>query len=822
LENLPSTLIALGLLASSVIPMGIALRLARHQDPRTLAPLLISRARRLGPLFGLLAAISLWVGAYALELLLNDRSLSVWMHRLVFVGVALTPPAVVLTALEATERRPGRSWDRLLWGLLLPVPVVTVLLTLTNDHQALFWAPGELLQVGALSPIGTVHGPWYWVHTAFSYVCMAIGFALLVHHYMGSSRRPSEAPAVAIAFLIPWAANALHVLFGVGSSIDLTPAAFIVTGVLIYRLVRRDILAEVLPIARAKVLETLDDAVLVLDEDDRILDSNRRALAILEELQPELELSPPPCLVDCWPALAALLAEDDPRSRGITIPSATGATRSLELWVTQLPAHNDLGELRAVALRDVTDRRRAEFELIRSAYYDALTGLPNRKRFFDNLGAALRAAGEQGHCLALLLLDLDQFKLVNDTRGHAAGDAVLRTVAAQLLRGIRGSDIVARITPEEQAPEIGRLGGDEFAIVLPRIASAQDAGDVAGRLLNALEEPSEDCPDAADSPSSSASIGIAIFPEDGRDAETLLKHADAALYHAKEHGGNHYQYSHPRLSRVAERRAAIDRELRRAIGSDQLRLVYQPKVRMSGGELTGVEALLRWSNPELGNVPPAEFIPIAEKTGLIRPLGRWVIDQTCRQVRAWRDLGLSVPPVAVNVSSLQLGNPGFLKEFTDSLRRHELRPDALEIEITEHTLLENDESSFVALRDLRAIGVPIALDDFGTGYSALACLNQFDIDVLKIDGSLLAGIDEDRRAFGVVSSLIGLAHVLSMRVVAEGVEREEPAEILNDLGCDEVQGFLYSQPLPPGELSALLRSEITPRLPTTTTKPDQS
>ena len=821
MENFPSTLIAFGLLASSLIPIGIALRLGRRRDPSTLSPLLISRARRLAPLFGLLAAISLWVGAYALELLLNDHLLSVWMHRLVFVGVAVTPPAVLLTALEASGRRLGPSGERLLWSLLAPIPAVTILLTLTNDHQALFWAPGQLVRVGALSPLDTAHGPWYWIHTAFSYACMAAGFALLAHHYARSNRPLGEAPAVAVAFLLPWSTNALHVLFGVGSSVDLTPAAFIVTGVLLYRLVRRDILAEVLPVARAEVLETLDDAVLVLDEDDRILDSNRCALGILEELQPDLELSPPPSLADCWPALAALLAEGDPRSRGITIRNSTGATRSLELWVTQLPAHSELGNLRAVALRDVTDRLRAEFELMRSAYYDNLTGLPNRKRFFDNLGAALRAAGERGHCLALLLLDLDQFKLVNDTRGHAAGDAVLRTVAAQLLRGMRGSDIIARIAAEDQGPEIGRLGGDEFAIVLPRIASAQDAGDVAARLLKALEEPSQDCSDVTDSPSASASIGIAVFPDDGRNAETLLKHADVALYHAKEQGGNHFQYSHPRLSRIAERRAAIDRELRRAIGSDQLRLVYQPKIRMSGGELAGLEALLRWSNPELGNVPPGEFIPIAEKTGLIRPLGRWVIDQACRQVRAWRDTGLSVPSVAVNVSSLQLGNPGFLEELTDSLRRHQLRPNALEIEITEHTLLKNDESTFVALRDLRAIGVPIALDDFGTGYSALACLNQFDIDVLKIDGSLLEGIEEDRRAFGVVSSLIALAHVLSMKVVAEGVEREEPAEILNELGCDEVQGFLYSEPLPPNELSAFLRSELAPQLPFTTTKPDE-
>jgi diguanylate cyclase (GGDEF)-like protein len=486
--------------------------------------------------------------------------------------------------------------------------------------------------------------------------------------------------------------------------------------------------------------------------------------------------------------------------------------------VTQHQAHHQLGVLRAVVLRDVTDRHRAELELIRSAHYDSLTGLPNRKRFFDHMAAALHAAGERGYCLAVLLLDLDQFKLVNDTRGHAAGDDLLRTVAAQLLRSIRGSDIVARIATEDQGPEIGRLGGDEFAIVLPRIASAQDAGDVAGRVLKGVEEGSRNRDDAA--ASASASIGIAIFPDDGRDAEALLKHADVALYHAKERGGNQYQYSHARLARIAERRAAIARGLRQAIEAEQLRLVYQPRIRLCDGEVSGLEALLRWSNPELGNVSPGEFIPISEKTGLIRPLGRWVIDRASRQIGDWREAGLSVPPVSVNVSSLQLGSPGFLDDFTDSLRRHELRPEDVEIEITEHALLENDENTFVALRDLRAIGVPIALDDFGTGYSALACLNRFHIDVLKIDGSLLEGIDENPRAAGVVSSVIALAHSLSMKVVAEGVEREESAEILSQLGCDEVQGFLYSEPMPPSELSSFLLSERVSDFPFTTVKPD--
>jgi len=436
------------------------------------------------------------------------------------------------------------------------------------------------------------------------------------------------------------------------------------------------------------------------------------------------------------------------------------------------------------------------------------------------MAAALEAASRRGHCLAVLILDLDQFKLVNDTRGHAVGDVLLRSVAAQLLRSIRGTDTVARIIAEDQGAEIGRLGGDEFAIVLPRIASPQDAGDVAGRILRTLEEPSGDSDDSSEPARVSASIGIAIFPDDGRDSGTLLKHADVALYSAKEQGGNHYQYFHARLNRMAQRRAAIDQQLRRAIGSDQMRLVYQPKLRLSGGEVAGLEALLRWSNPELGNVPPAEFIPIAEKAGLIRPLGRWVIEEACRQIQAWREAGLFVPPVAVNVSSLQLADPRFLEAVTESLRRHQLLPSDLEIEITERTLLENDESTFVTLRDLRAIGVPIALDDFGTGYSALACLNRFDIDVLKLDGSLLEGVDENQRAAGVVSSVIALAHSLSMKVVAEGVEREEAAGILGELGCDEVQGFLYSEPLPPSELSSYLRGEPSSRIPFPALKPD--
>ena len=241
MENATTTLIAVGMLASCIFPLGIALRLSRHRDPHTLAPLLISRTRRLAPLFAFLTAISLWVGAYALELLLDDFLLSVWMHRLVFVGVVLTPPAVLLAALEATGRRLGRTGETFLWSLLVPIPAISILLTLTNDHQALFWTPGALHRVGALTPLGTVHGPWYWVHTAFSYSCVIAAFLLLAHRYIRSNRRLGEAPAVAVAFLIPWAANALHVFFHVGASIDLTPPAFVITGVLLYRIMHRDI-----------------------------------------------------------------------------------------------------------------------------------------------------------------------------------------------------------------------------------------------------------------------------------------------------------------------------------------------------------------------------------------------------------------------------------------------------------------------------------------------------------------------------------------------------------------------------------------------------
>ena len=820
MQSVAPTLIAIGMLASCALLLGTALRLVRMRDPRTLAPLLIGRTRRVAPLCGVLGGIAIWVGCYALELLLHDRLLSVWMHRLMYVGVVVTPPAMLLVALEARGHELGRFGERLLWALLLPVPVIGVLLSLTNDHQALFWAPGEDLQVGSLTPIGTVHGPWFWVHTAFNYACLAAAFAMLARHYWGGKRRLFEATTLLLAFAVPWVANALHVFLRVGSPLDLTPAGFVLTGVLLYRLTHRDVLAEVLPAARSSVLEMLDDAVLLVDEDDRILDANRSALAILRELQPGFELSPPPLLPDSWPALARLLEQGHPESRGIAIRSSGGETRNYELWVTRLHTHRELGPLRSVALRDVTDRRRAEFELIRTAHYDSLTGLPNRKRFFDRMAAALEAASRRGHHLAVLILDLDQFKLVNDTRGHAVGDMVLRGIAAQLLRSIRGGDTVARISAEGQGPEIGRLGGDEFAIVLPRIASPQDAGDVAARILRTLEEPSGDSEDSGEPAMATASIGIAIFPDDGRDAGTLLKHADVALYSAKEQGGNRYQYFHARLNRMAQRRAEIDQQLRRAIGSDQMRLVYQPKLRISGGAVAGLEALLRWSNPELGAVPPSEFIPIAEKAGLIRPLGRWVIEQACRQIQAWRESGLFVPPVAVNVSSLQLADPRFLEAVTESLRRHQLLPSDLEIEITERTLLENDESTFVTLRDLRAIGMPIALDDFGTGYSALACLNRFDIDVLKLDGSLLEGVDEDQRAAGVVSSVIALAHSLSMKVVAEGVEREEAAGILGELGCDEVQGFLYCEPLPPSELCDFLRGDRSSESPFKAEKPN--
>jgi diguanylate cyclase (GGDEF)-like protein len=431
--------------------------------------------------------------------------------------------------------------------------------------------------------------------------------------------------------------------------------------------------------------------------------------------------------------------------------------------------------------------RRKQAHLYHIAHHDMLTGLPNRQLFQDRLRQAVAKAGRDQATLAVLFIDLDHFKTVNDTMGHGAGDHLLVEVARRLERCIRASDTVAR------------LGGDEFTIVLTELSKQGDAALVAGKVLRMLAEPLEI---KGRSIQVTASIGISLLPEDGTDSETLVQHADNALYHAKE-TRNSFQFFQRRQHAAVMHRHALEAELRTAFEKEQFLLHYQPQVDPTSGRIAGVEALLRWRHPSRGFVSAGEFIEICDETGLIIPLGDWVLVEACRQAALWRSRGLSLG-VAVNVSGRQFQKPGFAARVFHLLQVKELPPSVLQLELTESVALESSEEARRDLELLRRQGVKVAMDDFGSGYSSLTYLRNFSFDVLKIDRSFVKDIPSRARDRAIARAMLSMARSLDLKVVAEGVETQEQQEVLREGGCDLIQGHLYSPAVAPEEIERLV------------------
>lgn len=430
--------------------------------------------------------------------------------------------------------------------------------------------------------------------------------------------------------------------------------------------------------------------------------------------------------------------------------------------------------------RDISERRRAEEQIEYQAYHDALTGLPNRLLFRDRLTVALAHAKRQQSPVAVMFLDLDRFKIVNDTLGHSLGDELLRAVAARLRAVLREGDTIAR------------MGGDEFTILLTDLAGPTDAAKIAQKLLDTVGHPLRV---EGHELYMTTSIGIALFPNDGDTAEALLKNADGAMYRAKEAGRNSYQLCTPAMNSRAAERLSVENALRRALERRELVLHYQPFFRLQSRKITGMEALLRWNRPASGLVPPSTFIDIAEETRMIMPIGEWVLREACRQAKAWQGGGYPEARMAVNLSPRQFQQSDLIEVIADALSVSGLDPQFLELEITESTAMLNTERSIATLTELRQMGVRIALDDFGTGHSSLSYLRRFPIDRVKIDREFVQEIENSRSTRAIVSGVLAMAHGLGLAVTAEGVEKEAQAQFLADQGCEEVQGFLFARPV---------------------------
>jgi len=450
-----------------------------------------------------------------------------------------------------------------------------------------------------------------------------------------------------------------------------------------------------------------------------------------------------------------------------------------------------------------TTRRFADSErrLHRLAYFDSLTELPNREFFKEHLHYMVSLAAAKGSPLAVLFLDLDGFKRINDTLGHPLGDKVLRAAAERLRQSLRAGTAVGWSDRFREGDALARLGGDEFTVLLSRIERAEDASLAAERIRTALGQALKI---GGQELYTTTSIGIAVFPEDGGNADELLRNADLAMYYAKRDGGNTHRRFSGQMAAAVLKRMTLENLLRKAIERGELRLHYQPQFNIGNGTVAGAETLLRWTNPELGMVSPAEFIPLAEDTGLIAPIGEWVLRNACAQARAWRDQGLTLPRVAVNVSAVQFLHKGFPDLVTRILEETGLEPRTLELELTESALMRDADSAALALRTLKDIGVQLAIDDFGTGYSSLSRLKQFPIDRLKIDRSFVRDIETDADDAAIAVAIIAMASSMRLEVVAEGVETPGQLEFLRNRGCHEVQGFLLSRPLPAEQIAALL------------------
>jgi len=449
------------------------------------------------------------------------------------------------------------------------------------------------------------------------------------------------------------------------------------------------------------------------------------------------------------------------------------------------------GHLIARALRHAIERKHAELRLMHVTHYDSLTGLANRALFQSRLDHALAVAKRRKLLAALLVLDLDRFKGVNDTLGHHAGDQLLVLVAERLRACVRESDTVAR------------LGGDEFTVILNDVTSAEEVSVVARKILAALSGPFhlEDHEIYV-----TPSIGITLYPHDGVTPTGLLKNADAAMYQAKNLGRNNFQFYTADMNRRSVARLKMESGLRQAIDRSELVLYYQPKIDITTGIITGMEALVRWNKPDTGLVPPVEFIPIAEETGLIIPVGEWVLREALMQIRRWHDEGAPTMRVAVNLSARQFRQNDLVKTITENLDELGVGGEFLEVEITESLLMDDTALSTMALYKLKDRGVRVSVDDFGTGYSSLSYLKRFPIDALKIDRSFVRDITTDPDDATITNAIIGLAHNLRRRVIAEGVETPAQLAFLQKHGCDEAQGFLFSPPVAAAELARLIKT----------------
>ncbi len=540
----------------------------------------------------------------------------------------------------------------------------------------------------------------------------------------------------------------------------------------------------------AKVFESSNEAILISDGKNRIISVNHRFEQITGYRAAEVLGSEAAILgadsenPSFYRNLHAILLEQGSWQGEASDRRKGGEIYPVWLSISLVRDKRGNPEYHIASFSDITERKQQEAQIEHLAFHDLLTGLPNRRLLIDRIQVAIAQAARDANGLALLFVDLDRFKTINDSLGHQAGDQLLRLVGERLKSWVRSGDTVSRV------------GGDEFIVLCPDCDSPEGASSLGDKLLGAIAQPYQ----IGDTELViTASIGIALYPDNGADANSLIGNADVAMYLAKENDRNNYQFYSPELNARNLERLQMELRLRHALEEEEFLLYFQPQIDARDGKIVGAEALIRWLEPELGLIPPGRFIPLAEETGQIQAIGEWVLQQSCRHLKKWQEMGLTNLPIAINLSARQFKQSSFVDTIGQTMAEHELPAHLLELELTESMLMKDVPQTTAKLNQLKKMGFRISIDDFGTGFSSLNYLRHFPLDVLKIDQSFVRELFDEGAALAIIESIIALARSLGMRTVAEGVETAEQRAILESSGCDILQGYLISRPLPEAE-----------------------
>ena len=747
----------------------------------------------------MMLAGAFWCAAYGGELLATTLTAKELWAQVAYVGIVVVPPSWLVFCLRYTGRLHGRR--RIALSLLYVVPALTVALVFLGPHAGLVWSSVRMASLGTVDTFVVTHGAWFWAHTAYSYVCLLTGSALLLSTVLREVRPlTGQGITMVLAVALPWFANVVTLVFVQPlTGLDLTPPALVLSGALVALGLSRygvlHVFPGMVPVARDAVMQGMRDGVLVIGRNGVILNANRAAEHLLDVEPGRLAGHSVADFIADLPTPGAAAAETGALHREYSfetaLPGADGDDRFVEVVVSRLGS-NPAAPGVVMVMRDVTERRMLEDELKHRALHDELTGLPNRALLREQLKTLSALERRDGRPIALLMLDLDRFKEINDTFGHAAGDRVLCTMAERLCEGLRDSDLVAR------------LGGDEFAIVLPgcdldqAVAMATALRDRVTGLQTVQHR----------QVSVSTSIGIAVGPDDGADEGTLMQHADVALYLAKASPQGVALYEADLDPNSPERLELIN-DLRKAVRQRELRLSYQPVVNTVGGEVAHVEALARWPLDDGRALAASEFIPLAEECGLITEITAWALDEALRQCRLWDEAGWRAE-VAVNLSTADLQDPDLVARVSASLSRAQVDPERLWLEVTETSAMENPQRARMILRALRTSGVRVSIDDFGVGHSSLAYLRTLPATELKIDRSFVRDVAHQTADRAIVRAAVALGHDLGLTVTGEGAEDAAALRQLAELECDCAQGYGIAAPMAPDELLKwALRRELS-------------